>query len=276
MAIFKAACLQVNASNDLDANIYNVTRSAFEARAAGAELILMPENVAMMEWGRANIVLRAMPEAEHKALEAFRNLARELGCWLHTGTLACLLEDNMIANRTFVLDPMGEIKARYDKIHMFDANLGTGESYRESATFKPGDQAVTCELPWGDLGLTVCYDLRFPHLFRSLAKAGAKFITVPAAFTRTTGRAHWHVLLRARAIETGCYILAPAQVGEHEGGRQTYGHSLIVSPWGEILADAMEQPGWIIADVNDSLVLEARAKLPCLDHDRPFAMPSAS
>ena len=273
MTVFKAACLQVNASNDMNDNIYAVTRLAFEARAAGADLILMPENVAMMEWGRGNVVLRAMPEAEHMALDAFRKLARELGCWLHTGTLACLLDDNMVANRTFVLDPHGEIKARYDKIHMFDVTLSPEESYRESATFRPGDKAVIAELPWGKLGLTVCYDLRFPHLFRSLAKSGASFITVPAAFTRTTGRAHWHVLLRARAIETGCYILAPAQVGEHVGNRQTYGHSLIVSPWGEILADGMEQPGWIMAEINDQNVLEARAKLPCLDHDRLFAMP---
>ena len=273
MATFKAACLQVNASNDMDDNLYQVTRLAFEARTAGADLILMPENVAMMEWGRANIVLRAMPESEHKALDAFRNLARELGCWLHTGTLACLLDDNMVANRSFVIDPQGEVKARYDKIHMFDVSLGPGENYRESATFKPGDSAVTVDLPWGKLGLTVCYDLRFPHLFRALAKAGAAFITVPAAFTRTTGRAHWHVLLRARAIETGCYVFAPAQVGDHQGNRQTYGHALIVSPWGEILADAMEQPGWIIAEIDDKQVLDARAKIPCLDHDRPFAMP---
>lgn len=273
MTVFRAACLQVNATNDMNDNIYVATRLAFEARAAGADLILMPENVSMMEWGRANIVLRAMPEAEHTALAAFRNLARELDCWLHTGTLSCLLEDNMVANRSFVIDPLGEVKARYDKIHMFDVSLGPGESYRESATFRPGDSAVTVDLPWGKLGLTVCYDLRFPHLFRGLAKAGASFITVPAAFTRTTGRAHWHVLLRARAIETGCYILAPAQVGDHAGNRQTYGHALIVSPWGEILADAMEQPGWVIADIDDQQVLEARAKIPCLEHDRLFAMP---
>jgi predicted amidohydrolase len=273
MTIFKAACIQVNAGNDLASNIETASRFAVEARAAGADLILMPENVAMMEWGRSNVVLRAMPEAEHLALAAFRDLARELGVWLHTGTLACLLENGMVANRTFVLDPNGAIQARYDKIHMFDVNLGQGEVYRESATFQPGDQAVNVELPWGTLGLTICYDLRFPHLFRILAKAGATMITVPAAFTKTTGRAHWHVLLRARAIETGCYILAPAQVGDHPGNRQTYGHALIVSPWGEILADAMEQPGWIIADIDDAQVLDARRKIPCLDHDRPFATP---
>lgn len=273
MTIFKAACIQVNAGNDLALNIETATKFAFEACAAGADLILMPENVAMMEWGRSNIVLRAMPEADHIALSAFRALARELGAWLHTGTLACLLENGMVANRTFVLNPLGEIMAHYDKIHMFDVNLGQGEVYKESATFQPGDKAVTVDLPWGALGLTVCYDLRFPHLFRILAKAGANMITVPAAFTKTTGRAHWHVLLRARAIETGCYILAPAQVGDHPGNRQTYGHSLIISPWGEILADAMEQPGWIIADIDDAQVLEARRKIPCLDHDRPFATP---
>ena len=255
-------------------NIHAASAFAVEARAAGADLILMPENVAMMEWGRANIVLRAQPESTHQALAAFRSLARELRCWLHTGTLACLLDDGMVANRSFVIAPTGDIAVRYDKIHMFDANIGPGETYRESATFRPGDQAKLVDLPWGKLGLTVCYDLRFPHLFRILAKSGASFITVPAAFTRPTGQAHWHVLLRARAIETGCYILAPAQTGHHPGDRDTYGHSLIVAPWGEVLADAMEQPGWVMAEIDPTQVADARRRIPCLDHDRPFAMPS--
>ena len=273
MRSFKAACIQVNASNDLMANCEAAAKLAVEARAAGADLILMPENVAMMEWGRSNIVLKAMPEAEHLALTFFRELAREIGAWLHLGSLHVLVDGGMVANRSFVIAPTGEIKARYDKIHMFDVDLGLGEVYKESATFTPGDQAVSVGLPWGKLGLSVCYDLRFPHLYRALAKSGCDFLAVPAAFTRTTGKAHWHVLLRARAIETGCYVFAPAQCGEHVNNRQTYGHALIVSPWGEILADALEQPGWVMADIDPRKVEDARKKIPCLEHDRPFAMP---
>ena len=274
MRPFKAACLQVNAGNELTPNLEKAGQLAVEARAAGADLILMPENVAMMEWGRSNIVLKAMPEDDHLALKFFRDLARELGCWLHCGSLAVLLDGGMVANRTIVLRPDGSIAGRYDKIHMFDVDLGLGEVYKESATFLPGDKAVAVDLPWGRLGLSICYDLRFPHLYRQLAKADCDFIAVPAAFTRTTGKAHWHVLLRARAIETGCYVFAPAQCGEHVNDRQTYGHALIVSPWGEILADALEQPGWVIADIDPGKVTDARKKVPSLDHDRPFAIPS--
>jgi predicted amidohydrolase len=270
---FKAACIQVNAGNDLMANCEAAGALVLEARAAGAELILMPENVAMMEWGRSNIVLKAMPEDEHLALKFFRDLAREIGAWLHVGSLHVLLEGGMVANRGYMIRPDGGIAAKYDKIHMFDVDLGLGEVYKESATFQPGNDAVVADLPWGRLGMSVCYDLRFAHLYRSLAKAGAQFLSVPAAFTRTTGKAHWHVLLRARAIETGCYVFAPAQCGEHVNNRQTYGHALIVSPWGEILADALERPGWIIVDIDPRKVDEARKKIPCLDHDRPFGVP---
>lgn len=273
MKPFKAACIQVNATNDLQRNIDAAMRLAIEARGAGADLICMPENVAMMEWGRSNIVLKAMPEGEHLALIAFQELARELNCWLHIGSLAILLEGGMVANRSFVLKPDGSIAARYDKIHMFDVDLGLGEVYKESQTFQPGAAAVTVDLPWGRMGLSICYDLRFPHLFRALAKSDCDFLAIPAAFTQTTGKAHWHVLLRARAIETGCFVFAPAQVGTHVNNRQTYGHSLIVGPWGEILADALEQPGWVMAEIDPRKVADARKKVPCLDHDRPFAMP---
>lgn len=273
MRPFKAACIQVNASNDMMANIDSAMRLCVEARAAGAELILMPENVSMMEWGRTNIVMKAQPEDDHLALKAFRDLAREIGAWLHVGSLAVLLEDGMVANRSYTIRPDGIVAARYDKIHMFDVDLGLGEVYRESATFKPGDRAVTAQLPWGKMGLSVCYDLRFPHLFRAYAKADCDFLAVPAAFTRTTGKAHWHVLLRARAIETGCYVFAPAQVGTHVNDRETYGHALIISPWGEILADALEQPGWIMAEIDPRKVADARRKVPSIDHDRPFALP---
>lgn len=273
MAAFKVACVQVNAGNDLDANLQTAARQVCDARAAGAQMVLMPENVAMMEWGRKNIVGKAMPEDGHKALQAFRELAAETRLWLHCGSLAVLLDDGRVANRTYVLDPRGDTIAQYDKIHMFDVDLGNGEAYRESATFAPGGKAVMVGTPWGRLGLSICYDLRFPHLYRRLAKAGAEMLAVPAAFTRTTGRAHWHVLLRARAIETGCFVFAPAQCGEHVGGRQTYGHALIVSPWGQVLADGGEEPGFIMADIDTEQVAVARQKVPSLLHDRAFAEP---
>lgn len=268
---FKAACIQVNASNDMDANIQAAAALACDARAAGARLVLMPENVSMMEWGSRNIIAKAQPEDGHKALAAFQELARETGLWLHCGSLAVLLENGRVANRTLVLDPRGDIVARYDKIHMFDVDLGGGEAYRESATFEPGDRAVSVGLPWGRLGLSICYDLRFPHLYRGLAKAGADFLAVPAAFTKTTGKAHWHVLLRARAIETGCFVFAPAQCGTHVGGRETFGHALIVSPWGQVLADGGEQPGFIMAEIDTDEVDDARRKVPSLVHDRTYS-----
>jgi len=271
MKPFKAACLQLNSGTEMMRNCEIAATLAVEARAAGADLILMPENVALMEWGRSALVLNAAAEEDHPALAFFRDLAREIGAWLHLGSLHILLEGGMIANRSFVIDSLGGIRARYDKIHMFDVDLGLGEVYRESTTFAPGDRAVAADLPWGRLGLSICYDLRFPQLYRGLAQAGCDFLAVPAAFTRTTGKAHWHVLLRARAIETGCYVFAPAQCGEHINNRQTYGHALIVSPWGEILADALEQPGWVIAEIDPRRVGEARKKIPSLDHDRPFA-----
>jgi len=274
MTSLKAACLQVNASNDMDANIQAAAALACDARAAGADLVVMPENVSMMEWGRANILAKALPEADHKALHAFKELARETGLWLHTGSLSVLLEEgDRVANRSYVLSPEGEVVAQYDKIHMFDVDLGEGERYRESATFAPGREAVLAETPWAPVGMTICYDLRFPQLYRTLAQAGAQILTVPAAFTRVTGKAHWHVLLRARAIETGSFVLAPAQCGEHAGGRQTFGHALIVSPWGAILADAGEQPGYIMATLDLDQVSEARGKVPSLEHDRAFIHP---
>jgi len=274
MTALRAACLQVNAGNDMDANIQAAAALACDARAAGAELVVMPENVSMMEWGRANILAKALPETDHKALHTFQELARETGLWLHTGSLSVLLNGgDKVANRSYLLSPDGEVVAQYDKIHMFDVDLGEGEVYRESATFAPGREAVLAETPWAPVGMSICYDLRFPQLYRTLAQAGAKILVVPAAFTRITGKAHWHVLLRARAIETGSFVLAPAQCGEHPGGRQTFGHALIVSPWGAILADAGEQPGYIMATLDLDQVAEARGKVPSLDHDRVFIRP---
>ena len=273
MTVFRAACIQVNAGNDLHANIETASKFVRQAKAAGADLILMPENVAMMEWGREKLLAKSAPAENHPAIAAFKSLARETATWLHGGTLHIRLDDGRLANRTYMFDPSGKQVAQYDKIHMFDVDLGNGEVYRESATFKPGQAAQIVDLPWGKLGLSICYDVRFPQLYRALGKAGADFITVPSAFTRTTGKAHWHILLRARAIETGCYVLAPAQCGEHAGGRQTYGHALIVSPWGEVLADAGEEPGYVMAEIDLDQIKDARRKMPALTHDRDFASP---
>ena len=267
---FAAACLQVNASNDMEANIATAAAFVRQAAAKGAALVLMPENVTMMEWGRENIRSKAMPEAAHAALAAFRALARELSIWLHCGSLAVALPSGKIANRTYMLDPSGAVAARYDKIHMFDVDLGGGERYAESGIFEPGGAAVTVDLPWGRLGLTICYDLRFPYLYRHLGQADADFIAVPSAFTKGTGEAHWHVLLRARAIETGCYVFAPAQTGAHAGGRQTFGHALIISPWGEILADAGTDPGFVSALIDPQEVARARSRIPALKADANF------
>jgi predicted amidohydrolase len=229
----------------------------------------------MMTAGSANLRAKAAPEASHPALAAFRALARETGAWLLAGSLHVKLEDeDRLANRSYLVNPEGEVAAKYDKIHMFDVDLPSGESYRESKNFRPGGEAVLAELPWCRLGMTVCYDLRFPQLYRALAKAGAEVLTIPSAFTRPTGRAHWHALMRARAIETGCYVLAAAHCGEHAGGRKTYGHSLIVAPWGEIVAEAGEEPGVIVAELDLAKGAEARGRVPSLGHDRDFAGPA--
>jgi predicted amidohydrolase len=209
-------------------------------------------------------------------LRAFRDLARGLEKPLIIGSLAIRVSEDQAANRSFVIGPDGAVLARYDKIHMFDVDLPGGESYRESATYRPGGRAVTVELAGACFGLTICYDLRFPYLYRALAKAGAEVITVPAAFTKTTGEAHWHVLLRARAIETGCWVVAAAQGGHHENGRDTFGHSMVVSPWGEIVDEAGIEPCVITAKIDLDQVAEARGRVPALTHDRPFEMPATS
>jgi predicted amidohydrolase len=230
----------------------------------------------MMEPKRALRLEKARSEADHPMLAAFRELARETGAWLLLGSAVVRRGDgdDRLANRSFLVAPNGEITARYDKIHMFDVELAGGESYRESNAFRPGDKAVLAELPWGVLGMTVCYDLRFPQLYRALAQAGADFLSIPSAFTVPTGRAHWHVLMRARAIETGCFVFAPAQWGEHAEGRKTYGHSLIVAPWGEILAEAPDGVGFVTAEIDRAKVADARRSVPSLSHDRSFAAPA--
>lgn len=273
-ASFKAACVQLNSGPAIDANIAMASDLVRRARDQGADFILTPEVSDMIEPKRALALDKAKPESQHAMLAAFRELARETGAWLLLGSI--VVHDKgaeRLANRSFLLNPAGEIAARYDKIHMFDVDLQGGESHRESKSYRPGDTAVLGNLPWGVAGLSICYDLRFPHLYRALAKAGADFLTVPSAFTVPTGRAHWHVLLRARAIENGCFVFAPAQWGEHGGGRRTYGHALIVAPWGEILAEAEDGIGLVLAEIDPGKVAEARWAVPALTHDRPFGAP---
>lgn len=270
---FTAACVQMTSSPEPAANIAAATTLIREARRHGADFVATPETTNMMEPRRRAMLDKALPEPEDPAVAAFGALAAELGLWLLIGSLVVRVAEDRAANRSFLFDPDGRIAARYDKIHMFDVDIPDGQSYRESKNFRAGEQAVAAELPWGRLGLTICYDLRFPGLYRALAQSGAAFLTVPSAFTRFTGQAHWHPLLRARAVETGCFVIAPAQCGTHAEGRQTFGHSLIVSPWGEILADGGEAPGVVLAEIDPAKILEARSMIPALGHDRPFAPP---
>lgn len=251
-------------------NLETAMALAAEARDAGADLIALPEAVNVMEADKARLLKKAYAQDGDPSLAAYRDFARASGAWMLIGSLILRHGGDKLVNRSFLIGADGAIKAAYDKIHMFDVNLGGAENHRESAAYRPGSKAVLADTPWGRLGMTVCYDLRFPHLYRFLAKGGAGFITVPAAFTRVTGRAHWHVLVRARAIENGCYVFAPAQCGEHAGGRETFGHSLIIDPWGEVLADGGEDPGFILATVDPDGVVEARRKIPSLEHDRDF------
>jgi len=273
--VFRLACVQVNAGDDVAANLAAAATLARAARDQGAGLIAFPENVAFMAPDGLGVREAAKPEAEHPGLAAFRALAREIDAWLLVGSLAVATDDaeGRVANRSFLMDSGGEIKATYDKIHMFDVSLAGGENYRESATYLPGGEAVLAASPFGMLGMTICYDLRFPYLYRRLAKAGAEMIAVPSAFTQATGRAHWHTLLRARAIETGCFVFAAAQCGTHPRGRKTFGHSLIIDPWGTILAEAGEEPGVITAEIDLAAVARARAQVPSLTHDRDVAGP---
>lgn len=275
MTGFVAACVQVNAGPEIGPNLDAAGDLVRRARDRGADLIALPENVTAVVQGRERILARARTEADHPALPFFADLARETGAHLLVGSLTIALGDGQVANRSYVMGPDGSVLTRYDKIHLFDVDLPGGESYRESATVRGGDAAVLAPLPWTVLGLSVCYDVRFASLYRTLAQAGAQVLAVPAAFTRPTGEAHWHVLLRARAIETGSFVIAPAQTGQHDQGRRTFGHSLIVDPWGEILADAGEEVGVISATIDLDRVTQARAAVPSLCHDRPFRPPPA-
>ena len=273
MTVFTAACIQTTTVTDIDRNLDLLRPMIRQAAEAGANFITMPENATMLDRKRVAILDKAREEADHPAIPFMAEMARETGAWLLAGSLTIRLSDEQVANRSFLFDPSGVVAARYDKIHMFDVDLASGERYRESSYVRSGEEAVLASTPWGLLGMTVCYDLRFAALYRALAQGGASFLTVPAAFTHFTGKAHWHVLLRARAIETGCFVIAPAQTGTHEDGRKTYGHSLIVAPWGEVLADAGEAPGVITAEIDLAKVEEARGMVPALRHDREFIKP---
>jgi predicted amidohydrolase len=272
---FRLACLQLNSGNDLQANLAVVRSMTREAAGSGAQFVLMPEYALMMDGSGRIMRERAQAADGAPALGEMQALARELKAWLLVGSLTVRTEEERIANRSFLIAADGDVVATYDKIHMFDVTLPDGKVIRESSAYRPGDRAVIADTPWGKLGMTVCYDLRFPGLFRALAHAGAQFITVPSSFQRQTGRSHWHALLRARAIENECFILAPAMCGDHPGNRQTYGHSLIIDPWGDILAEGGEAPQIIYADVDPSRVAKVRGMMPSLEHDRPYEPPHA-
>jgi deaminated glutathione amidase len=267
---FRVAMVQMRSGRSPQANCDAAAKLIGEAKVAGADYVLTPEMTNTMELSREALFATLVDEEHDPVLATLRELARTLGIYLNIGSLAIKVSPDKAANRSFLIDRRGDIIARYDKIHMFDVDLANGESYRESRSYRPGEIAAVAELPWGGLGLTICYDLRFPALYRGLAEAGASFLTVPAAFTRQTGEAHWHVLLRARAIETGCFVLAAAQGGKHENGRETFGHSLVVDPWGRILAEAGTEPGIIVADIDPAEVAAARARIPSLQHGRRF------
>lgn len=272
MQKYTAGLVQMRSGRTPDQNIAVAESLIREAAAEGADYVLTPEMTNILDRNTNRLMGAAQIEQEDPALARFRDLAEELRIWLHVGSLAVRGAMGVV-NRGYLIAPDGSIAARYDKIHMFDVDLPGGESWRESRLYSPGDQAVVADLPWTRLGLTICYDLRFPQLFRSLAHAGATVMAVPAAFTRQTGQAHWHVLLRARAIETGSFVLAAAQGGKHEDGRETFGHSLVVDPWGRILAEAGEKPGIILAEIDPSASLAVRRQIPTLQHDRAFAPP---
>ena len=272
----RVACVQPSSGQDQQANLAAAADLVREACAGGAELVALPENVGLMDHRTDIVQAHAVPLASHPAATFFSALAEETGIWLLAGSMGVSAGNGRLANCSVLIDPAGTIVATYDKIHMFDVDLPTGQSYRESEAFRPGGQAVVAETPWGGLGMTVCYDLRFPQLYRALAHGGARLITVPAAFTKLTGEVHWHVLMRARAIETGCFVIAPCMWGSHSGGRKTYGHSLIVDPWGAVLADAGEGVGIAMADLELARVDEARATIPALAHDRAFLPPAGA
>ena len=266
--MIRAALVQMRSGPEMARNLADASEMIRAAAAQGAVFVSTPEMTNILEPDRPRLRALARTEAEDESVMAFSALARQLGLWLNIGSLALMGPGDRLLNRSLLFAPDGAIVARYDKIHLFDVDLPTGESLRESHAYEGGSRAVMAETALGAIGLTICYDMRFPHLYRGLAKAGAKLFTVPSAFTVPTGQAHWHVLLRARAIETGSFVLAAAQGGLHESGRQTYGHSLIASPWGEVLAEGGVDPAVLTADLDPAMAKQARARIPALADDR--------
>ena len=267
---FRAACIQFSARPEIETNLEKSLRLTRQAAAQGAKLVALPEYFSGVSTEGYRVLPVAFREGEHPAIPAFVTAARDLGIWILLGSLGIVRNDGRIANRAYVLDPSGSIAALYDKIHLFDVDLEAGKEYRESATIAPGSAAVVADTPWGGLGLSICYDLRFPQLYRRLAHEGATMLAVPAGFTKLTGEAHWHVLCRARAIENGAYVIAPCQNGTLRGGAECFGHSLIVDPWGKVLADGGEDEGIVIAEIDPEAVTRARKRIPALTHDRAF------
>lgn len=269
---FTVGLVQLTSRGDMAENIAVTSGFIREAVTEGADFVMTPEVTSLLEPKTKLLFEKTHPEADDPALKAFQALASELKIWLLIGSQAFRVAEDKLVNRSLLISSEGKIAARYDKIHMFDVDLPNGEVYRESKNFRPGSEAVLAQTPWGAMGLSVCYDIRFPYLYRALAQAGAFFLTAPSAFTKVTGEAHWHELLRARAIETGCYMFAPAQYGDHGGGRVTYGHSLIVDPWGRVLADGGEGTGVIIAKIDPAEVSAARRKIPSLKNEATFRL----
>ena len=269
-ATFKAAMIQMRTGLEPAGNVDLAARLIGEAKSAGADYALTPEMTNILAAKREQLFAVVVEEEKDTSLATMRELARKLGIYIHIGSLAIKISNDRAANRSFLIDPKGDVAARYDKIHMFDVDLADGESYRESRNYRPGELAVLADLPWGRLGLTVCYDLRFPALYRALAEAGATMLSIPSAFTKQTGEAHWHVLMRSRAIENGSFVFAAAQGGRHENGRETYGHSLVVDPWGRIIAEGGTEPGIVMAEIDLAEVAKARARIPSLQHGRRF------
>ena len=269
---FTVGLIQMRSGLDPQANLAAALARIDEAGRAGADYVQTPEMTNILALKREQLFATIVDEESDPTLATLREVARKLGIFVHIGSLAIKASPDRAANRSFLIDRKGEVVARYDKIHMFDVDLAGGESYRESNNYRPGELAVVADLPWGRLGLTVCYDLRFPALYRALAEAGASFLAVPSAFTKQTGEAHWHILQRARAIENSCYVLAAAQGGRHENGRDTFGHSLVVDPWGNIVAEGGTDPGVVMAEIDPAAVAAARAKIPSLQHGRRFEL----
>jgi deaminated glutathione amidase len=267
---FRVGLIQMRSSRTPAANVDAAARLIGEAKTGGADYVLTPEMTNIMENSRERLFAAIVPEEHDPSLATFRELARVLQLYVHVGSLAVKVSPDKAVNRAFLIDRRGDIVARYDKIHMFDVDLANGESYRESRSYRPGDLAVVTDLPWGRLGITICYDLRFPALYRALAEAGSIFLAIPSAFTRQTGEAHWHTLMRARAIENGSFVFAAAQGGTHENGRETFGHSLVADPWGRIIAEAGTEPGVLFADIDPAEVAAARGRIPSLQHGRRF------